>query len=120
MPAITKEEANKPLNDGKPRGHYAHVSGPAFEAICSIMDEREFQDRKFGPDSRHTIGEWILIMEAELAEAKVALIKGGVGRNSVLQEIVQVCAVGVACIEQHGAGEVGRMQPIVANPEERN
>lgn len=82
-------------------------------AFSAVRDEREFQDQKFGPGSRHTIGEWILIMEAELEEAKLALIKGGVGRNSVLQEIVQVCATGVACLEQHGVQEVGRMQPIV-------
>jgi hypothetical protein len=88
------------------------------DAILEIIEEREFQDRKFGPGSNHTIGEWILIMESELAEAKVALIKGGKGRDSVLQEIVQVCAVGVACLEQHGTAEVGRMQPIVQEPDQ--
>jgi hypothetical protein len=82
------------------------------EAFAAVIDERNFQDRKFGPGSKHTIGEWIIIMELELAEAKLALVKGGAGRNSVLNEIVQVCAVGIACIEQHGVCEVGRMQPI--------
>lgn len=86
-----------------------------WDAIHAIHDERQFQDQKFGPGSQHTIGEWILIMESELAEAKVAIIKGGEGRNSVLMEIVQVAAVAVACLEQHGVKEVGRMQPIRRN-----
>lgn len=86
------------------------------DAIVAILKERAFQDEKFGPDSRHTIGEWIIIMEAELNEAKLALIKGGKGRNSVLMECVQVCAVGLAMLEQHGVTEVGRMQPIVKEP----
>lgn len=112
MTAITKEEANKPLNDGESR-YILHLTTPEFKAIEAIGVERDFQDKKFGPNSQHTIGEWILIMEAELDEAKRALIKGGTGRDSVLMEIVQVCAVGLACLEQHGVTEVGRMQPIM-------
>jgi hypothetical protein len=74
------------------------------EVIEAISIEREFQDQKHGSldKSPHTIGEWILIMEAELQEAKVALIKGGKGRDSVLREILQTTAVGFACLEQHG------------------
>lgn len=76
--------------------------------ISSIIEERDFQDGKWGPVSvaGHTVGEWILIMEAELAEAKEALIKGGKGRDSVLSEITQVAAVALACLEQHGTGEI--------------
>jgi len=87
-------------------------------AFNAIIEEREFQDKKFGSGSKHTIGEWLIIMRMELAEAETALIKGGVGRDSVLMEIVQVCAVGVACLEQHGVREVGRMQPIVDDVDE--
>jgi hypothetical protein len=80
-------------------------------AIEAFVDERQFQDKKWGPLSdggSHTIGEWILLMEDELAEAKRALIKGGTGRDSVLMEIVQVGALALACIEQHGLIEKGR------------
>lgn len=112
MVAITKEDANKPIGDLERHSFIANVGHPQFIAIEAILLEREFQDKKFGPGSQHTIGEWVIIMEAELAEAKLALIKGGTGRNSVLMEIVQVCAVGLACLEQHGVQEVGRMQPI--------
>lgn len=75
-----------------------------FEVQQHVEVERLFQDSKHGPIETHphTIGEWILIMESELAEAKLALIKGGEGRDSVLQEILQVVAVGIACMEQHG------------------
>lgn len=74
------------------------------EVYILIAEERNHQDKKHGPIDihGHTIGEWILIMEAELAEAKLAIIKGGTGRNHVLHEILQVVATGAACLEQHG------------------
>jgi len=74
------------------------------EVSVLIGEERLHQDIKHGvlEEHGHTIGEWILIMEAELAEAKAAIIKGGSGRNHVLHEILQVVATGVACLEQHG------------------
>jgi len=86
----------------------AELIGPRIEAVCAVIDERNYQDEKHGPIGTHghTIGEWILIMEAELAEAKQALIKGGKGRDSVLHELVQVTAVGLACLEQHGVKEI--------------
>jgi hypothetical protein len=75
---------------------------PIFGAI---LGERQFQDTKFGPLTNgggHTLGEWILIAEAELAEAKLALIKGGTGRNSLRSELIQTAAVILAALEQHG------------------
>lgn len=78
-------------------------------AVHALIDEeRQHQDAKHGPleTHGHTIGEWILIMEAELAEAKLALIKGGSGRNHVLHEVLQVAATGAACLEQHGISPV--------------
>lgn len=74
------------------------------DVFVAILEERYFQDNKHGTGD-HTLGEWIIIMEAELAEAKTALIKGGSGRDSVRSEILQVVAVGVACLEQHGLKE---------------
>jgi hypothetical protein len=78
------------------------------EVMIEIAAERFYQDQKHGnlENSGHTIGEWIIIMEAELAEAKHALIKGGEGRDSVLHEILQTVATGVACLEQHGLMEI--------------
>jgi hypothetical protein len=69
-----------------------------------ISEERAFQDSKWGSVdlAGHSLAEWVLIAEAELAEAKLAVIKGGSGRNSVRSEIVQTIAVLHACLEQHG------------------
>lgn len=73
-----------------------------------VDDERDFQDQKHGSLSAHghTVGEWILIMESELAEAKLAILKGGTGRNRVMHEILQVVATGIAALEQHGIDEL--------------
>ena len=71
-------------------------------ALMAIVQERDFQDIKFGLGSEHTLGEWILIAEAELAEAKHAIIKGGTGRNSLRSELIQTAAVLLAALEQHG------------------
>lgn len=78
------------------------------DAIRAIEDEREFQDQKWGTidEKPHTIGEWILLIEAELEEAKTALIKGGRGRDSVRSEIIQVAALALAALEQHGTNAV--------------
>jgi hypothetical protein len=73
--------------------------------LFAITGERQFQDEKFGPLNQgggHTLGEWVLLIEAELMEAKQALIKGGSGRNSLRSELVQVAALVFACLEQHG------------------
>lgn len=76
--------------------------------LTAVMDERDYQDFKHGSIdvAPHTLGEWILIMESELNEAKEALIKGGTGRNAVKAEIIQVLATGFACLEQHGLDPV--------------
>lgn len=70
----------------------------------AVSIERKYQDDKWGPveDKGHSLAEWVLIAEAELAEAKQAVIKGGSGRNSVRSEIIQTMAVLRAALEQHG------------------
>lgn len=78
------------------------------DVVDAITNERDFQDRKHGPLSgagAHTLGEWLLLIEAELHEAKVALIKGGEGRNSLRSELVQVAALVFAALEQHGLND---------------
>lgn len=70
-----------------------------FKAIAA---ERTYQDSKYEPIHR-SLGDWILIMEAELKEAKQAFIKEG--REDTLREILQVAAVAVACLQDHGVIE---------------
>ena len=77
-------------------------------ALRAVIDERRFQDEKWGPlfnGGSHTIGEWLLLIEDELIEAKRSLIKGGTGRDSVRSEIVQIAALAVSCLEQHGTAD---------------
>lgn len=86
------------------------------EAVCismhhvfdAIEAERKFQDEKHGHPSKnpHSIGAWILIAEKELEEAKTACIKGAPGRDNVINELVQVAATIVACLQQHGVAEL--------------
>ncbi len=68
-----------------------------------IREERRFQDKKYGPIETHghQLGEWLLLIEAELLEAKEALIKGGIGRDSIIQELSQVGALVLAALEEH-------------------
>ena len=73
----------------------------------AITRESRYQDKKYGKgraDQRqHTIAEWMLIMEGELAEAKHAWLKETT--EHALQEILQVITVGVRCLEEHGLRE---------------
>lgn len=81
---------------------------PQSNVIEAILEERHWQDAKHGviEEHGHTVGEWILIAERELAEAKEALLKGGTGRNAPMHELVQVAATCVAALEQHGIGDL--------------
>jgi hypothetical protein len=75
--------------------------------FAAIAREREYQDRKWGPvdgpGSRH-IAEYLLILRQELAEAEKGWVKGK-GDVEALREILQVAAVAVACLQQHGIVE---------------
>lgn len=99
------------------------------EAVQAIAVERGYQNEKYGPvldqvsyyknggvgpmydtgPGGHELAAWLLIIEAELAEAKKAAIHGGFqtvkGRDSIRAEIVQIAAVCVAALQQHGVTE---------------
>lgn len=74
------------------------------KVLQAVDGEREYQDRKWGSLQEHplTQGEWLLVLETELAEAKAAWAKNSERPHSVLDEVRQVAAVAVACMEQHG------------------
>ena len=69
----------------------------------AIDRERTYQIAKWG-DHPHAVGEWLLIVEGELDEAKCGWRKGK-GDADALCEVLQVIAVGVACLEAHGIVE---------------
>jgi hypothetical protein len=105
--------------------------GVAFPKIMeAILRERSFQDKKYGlvlqptynieagnpmidgqcqGPGGHELGTWLIILEKELEEAKRAAVHGGSketsGRNSIRSELVQIAAVCVAALEQHGLEE---------------
>lgn len=71
------------------------------EVLQAIQSERIYQERKW-PNHKHTVAEWILIMEKCLNDAKQAWYRNP-DDYKVLHEIRQVVAVGVAAMEQCGA-----------------
>lgn len=74
------------------------------EVANLIIKELIYQRKKHGPieQAPHEAGTWLLLIEDELREAKQALIKGGNGRDTWTMELVQVAALCVAALEQHG------------------
>jgi len=92
--------------------------------IDAILKERQFQDAKYGPvldphplstpgaqgPGGHELGTWSVILESEVAEFKKALVHGGSkaakGRDSARAELVQIAAVAIAALEQHGLEEL--------------
>ena len=80
---------------------------PIIDVMHAVEDERRYQDSKWGTveEHPHTVGEWLLICESKLQEAKEAWCKGR-GDTGALLELLQVVAVGTACLQQHGI--VGR------------
>jgi len=69
-----------------------------------IARERVYQNEKHGKieSAPHEASTWLLLIEAELAEAKHAIVKGGRGRDTWSHELVQVAALCCAALEQHG------------------
>jgi hypothetical protein len=74
------------------------------EVYAAVSDERVYQERKWGTieEHPHEVGGWLTIMRKLLTNAETAWVtsRGDIG---ALEEIRQVVAVGVACMEQHGA-----------------
>lgn len=84
------------------------------EVLNVILEERDFQDQKWGPidENPHDLGTWLLLIESELDEAKLAAVKGGKGRNSVRNELVQVAALCIAALENHGLTSNGEGREV--------
>lgn len=72
------------------------------EVFALIRAERDRQDAKWGADRQQSCAGFLLVLEAELAEAKAGWMKNVEGKHAAMREIVQVAAVAVAALEQHG------------------
>lgn len=86
---------------------------PMVAIFDAIRAERKYQDAKYGPctgSGGHELAAWTIVLESELDEAKKAAMHGGyqnqLGRNSVRAELIQVAAVAIAALEQHGLTEL--------------
>jgi hypothetical protein len=82
---------------------YCYVGGAeqvkVFEAIAQ---ERKNQEDKWGENKPQSLPGYLLILESELNEAKLGWIKNLPGKSAPLNEIVQIAAVAVACLERYG------------------
>lgn len=69
----------------------------------TIEQERQYQDMKWGNinEHPHTIREWIAIMSKKLKDAEYSYFQKHADFE-MIAEIIQVIAVGFACLEQHG------------------
>ena len=79
------------------------------KVYVAISRERASQDKEWGTTG-HAVGEWLLILESELAEAKRAWVKGH-GYRDMLAEVLQVATDAVACLEEHGLVEREEQAP---------
>lgn len=68
---------------------------------AAIDTERAYQKIKW-PDHSHTVGEYLLIMQKCLDDAKRGWVCAR-GDVNALHEIRQVVTVGIAAMEEHGA-----------------
>lgn len=72
------------------------------QVFAAIVKERDRQDTKFGVDKQQSVAGFLLVLEAELQEAKDGWIKGKIDKHAPLNEILQIAAVAVACLEKYG------------------
>ena len=72
------------------------------QVYAQIDRERDYQDVKWGSDKRQSLAGYLIILQKELNEAVDGWMKDSPGRNAPLNEITQVAAVAVACLEQYG------------------
>ncbi len=74
------------------------------EVIQCIKKERDYQDEKWGSldEREQSIPGYMLVLKKELVEAEDGWCKNVQGKHSSLAELIQVAAVAIACLQQHG------------------
>lgn len=80
------------------------------EQVYAALDsEREYQERKWGPDQstaggEHTVEDFIVYIDVYLHYAKMATNLPVAKRHPELMNIMRkIAALGVRCMELHGA-----------------
>lgn len=76
----------------------------------AIDGEREYQDAKWNPSTttsggEHSVGEWLIYMRDYIEEALHILTRTAdpEGTDRALHNVRKVAAMGVVCMEEHGA-----------------
>ena len=85
---------------------HAPIRPKSPQAIgLALTKERRYQDRKYGSPTKRglTVPQYLEIARAELDEAQASAADGD--EENALRELLQVAAVAVACLEQHGVVE---------------
>jgi NTP pyrophosphatase (non-canonical NTP hydrolase) len=71
--------------------------------IDAITAERQYQRNKWGVNKYQSLEGYLLILQREIGEAIEGWNKNVTfNRSTALEEVVQVAAVAVACLEAHG------------------
>jgi len=97
---LTKMLVRMP-GDGKGNGNKVEIIPP--NVLRALHSELLYQQAMHG-DDRHSVGEWLLIIEKCLDDAKRAWQSGHNNAwTHTLREIRQVAASGVAAMTQCGA-----------------
>ena len=83
---------------------YWKASFEIEQVFDKIKEERLKQIEKFGPNSQHqqSVEGYMLVIQNQLHEALDGWMKNTHGRNSSLTKILQIAAVAVSCLEDHG------------------
>lgn len=73
------------------------------QVVDAIRNERQNQDDKWGPAKSQSLAGYLIIIRKELEEAEMGWLKNLPGKSAPLNELVQVAATCVKCLEQYGA-----------------
>lgn len=89
------------------------------EAVEVVRKEREYQEQKWGKDRPQSLAGFLLILQKEVNEAVDGWMKNSDGRDSPLNEVVQVAATALACIERYGeTGNTINVNDIAVLPQQ--
>lgn len=92
------------------------MSDKMREALMPIVDERTYQNEKWGPTA-HEYGAWLALIAGHFNRA-MALYTNEGDTEASRDELRQALALGVACAEQHGLPpRVRQPAPAPASPE---
>lgn len=69
------------------------------EAIAAVLEEREYQDDRWGTADTHDVGGFLTLIRVALRHAEDAYAKDS---NQSLNYVRKIAALAVACMEENG------------------